>query len=152
MPYLCVRQPLAGLEDIKALPYVRQALAESLRLYPQPPLLIRRALAPDTLPPGLNGNPEGYPIGAGGWVRGLLKGRRNVGERDGGGGCVEAPVGKSKGGRGDWGGRILAPIGRFDRCCTHPDVGTCASHGVEAAEHHDQISPDLQVGCDCIPA
>lgn len=86
MPYLCVRQPLAGLEDIKALPYVRQALAESLRMYPQPPLLIRRALAPDTLPPGLNGNPEGYPIGAGGWVRGLLKGRQKVGERVWGGG------------------------------------------------------------------
>lgn len=58
----CVR---AGLEDIKAMPYVRQTLAESLRMYPQPPLLIRRALAPDTLPPGLNGAPEGYPIGAG---------------------------------------------------------------------------------------
>lgn len=50
---------------MKALPYVRQTLAESLRLYPQPPLLIRRALAPDTLPPGLKGDPEGYPIGAG---------------------------------------------------------------------------------------
>jgi cytochrome P450 len=99
----CIRIPPppipAGLEDIKALPYVRQALAESLRMYPQPPLLIRRALAPDTLPPGLNGDPEGYPIGAGGWVGGLLKGRREVGERDGGGGCGGA-VGKGKGGRG----------------------------------------------------
>jgi hypothetical protein len=47
------------------LPYVRATLAESLRLYPQPPILIRRALAPDTLPPGLNGAADGYPIGAG---------------------------------------------------------------------------------------
>eukprot|EP00775_Hariotina_reticulata_P002604 gene2604-2906_t len=54
-----------GLDDIKALNYTRAALAESLRMYPQPPLLIRRALAPDTLPPGLNGAPEGYPIGKG---------------------------------------------------------------------------------------
>jgi hypothetical protein len=61
----CPPHHAPGLEDIKALPYVRQTLAESLRLYPQPPLLIRRALAPDTLPPGLNGDPAGYPIGAG---------------------------------------------------------------------------------------
>jgi cytochrome P450 len=54
-----------GLDDIKALPYVRATLAESLRLYPQPPLLIRRALSEDTLPPGLNGDPNGYPIGKG---------------------------------------------------------------------------------------
>ncbi len=47
------------------MPYVRAALAESLRLYPQPPILIRRALAADTLPPPLNGDPEGYPIGKG---------------------------------------------------------------------------------------
>jgi cytochrome P450 len=40
-------------------------LAESLRMYPQPPILIRRSLAPDVLPPGLNGDPEGYPIGKG---------------------------------------------------------------------------------------
>lgn len=26
----------------------------------QPPLLIRRALGEDTLPPGLNGNPDGW--------------------------------------------------------------------------------------------
>eukprot|EP00878_Enallax_costatus_P019732 GHUV01020825.1.p1 GENE.GHUV01020825.1~~GHUV01020825.1.p1 ORF type:complete len:523 (+),score=156.16 GHUV01020825.1:102-1670(+) len=54
-----------GLDAIKAMPYCRQVLAESLRMYPQPPLLIRRALGPDTLPPGLNGDPNGYPIGAG---------------------------------------------------------------------------------------
>ena len=55
----------ADLEDIKQLPYVRAALAESLRMYPQPPILIRRSLANDVLPPGLNGDPAGYPIGKG---------------------------------------------------------------------------------------
>lgn len=50
---------------MRALPYTRATLAESLRLYPQPPLLIRRALGPDTLPPGLGGDPAGYPIGPG---------------------------------------------------------------------------------------
>jgi len=53
------------LEDVAALPYIRACLAESLRLYPQPPILIRRALADDVLPPGLGGDPAGYPVGAG---------------------------------------------------------------------------------------
>lgn len=53
------------IEDVRSLPRARAALAESLRLYPQPPILIRRALADDTLPGGLNGAPEGYPIGKG---------------------------------------------------------------------------------------
>jgi cytochrome P450 len=35
------------------MPFLRATLAESLRLYPQPPILIRRALADDVLPPGL---------------------------------------------------------------------------------------------------
>lgn len=30
--------------------YLRLIIAESLRLYPQPPLLIRRSLKPDLLP------------------------------------------------------------------------------------------------------
>lgn len=30
--------------------YIRLIVAEALRLYPQPPLLIRRSLRPDTLP------------------------------------------------------------------------------------------------------
>ena len=47
------------------MPYLRASLAESLRLYPQPPILIRRALGPDTLPSGLRGDPNGYPIGKG---------------------------------------------------------------------------------------
>lgn len=53
------------LSAIQRLPKVRAALAESLRLYPQPPILIRRALAEDTLPSPLNGDPNGYPIGKG---------------------------------------------------------------------------------------
>lgn len=53
------------IADIRNMPYTRATLAESLRLYPQPPILIRRALGPDTLPPGLNGDPNGYPIGKG---------------------------------------------------------------------------------------
>ena len=56
---------VAGLAELQGLPAVRAALAESLRLYPQPPILIRRALAPDTLPAPLNGDPAGYPIGKG---------------------------------------------------------------------------------------
>lgn len=53
------------LDDVGNLPYIRACLAESLRLYPQPPILIRRALADDVLPPGLGGDPNGYPVGAG---------------------------------------------------------------------------------------
>ena len=37
-------------EDMVDLPLVRLCLAESLRMYPQPPLLIRRALEDDVLP------------------------------------------------------------------------------------------------------
>ena len=43
----------AGLSEIAQMPFLRATLAESLRLYPQPPILIRRALADDVLPPGL---------------------------------------------------------------------------------------------------
>jgi len=53
------------LEDMKGLPYLRAVLAESLRLYPQPPILIRRALSDDVLPAGLNGAEGGYPVGKG---------------------------------------------------------------------------------------
>ncbi|CAN0167816.1 unnamed protein product [Hapterophycus canaliculatus] len=38
--------------------YVRYIAAESLRMYPEPPLLIRRALESDELPPG-SGGPDG---------------------------------------------------------------------------------------------
>jgi cytochrome P450 family 97 subfamily B polypeptide 3 len=44
------RQPT--LEDIKKLQMVRLCVAESLRMYPEPPLLIRRALEEHTLPRG----------------------------------------------------------------------------------------------------
>ncbi|CAI7900224.1 unnamed protein product, partial [Closterium sp. NIES-53] len=53
---------LATLQDIKSLEYTRLVVSEALRLYPQPPLLIRRALANDHLPPGYNGNPKGYNL------------------------------------------------------------------------------------------
>ena len=62
---VCPRLLCVGIEDMRAMPYVRCALAESLRMYPQPPILIRRALADDVLPPPLNGDPSGYPIGKG---------------------------------------------------------------------------------------
>jgi cytochrome P450 len=39
-------------EDMVNLPQVRYCLAETLRMYPQPPLLIRRALNDDVLPQG----------------------------------------------------------------------------------------------------
>mmetsp|Transcript_807 Transcript_807/g.1698 ORF Transcript_807/g.1698 Transcript_807/m.1698 type:complete len:618 (+) Transcript_807:152-2005(+) len=39
-------------EDIKEMKYVRLVIAESLRMYPQPPLLIRRCRTENTLPAG----------------------------------------------------------------------------------------------------
>jgi cytochrome P450 family 97 subfamily B polypeptide 3 len=39
-------------DDIVAMKKLRYALIESLRLYPEPPVLIRRARAEDTLPAG----------------------------------------------------------------------------------------------------
>ncbi|CAI9115356.1 OLC1v1016243C1 [Oldenlandia corymbosa var. corymbosa] len=50
---------------IKKLDYIRIIVVESLRLYPQPPLLIRRALTSDTIPGGHNGDKNGYEIPAG---------------------------------------------------------------------------------------
>ena len=41
-----------AFEDVANLPYLRLCLAESLRMYPEPPLLIRRALEDDVLPKG----------------------------------------------------------------------------------------------------
>nr|AAT28222.1 putative 97B2-like cytochrome P450 [Ginkgo biloba] len=49
-------------EDIKRLQYIRLIIAEALRLYPQPPLLIRRALRQDTIPGGYRGDKDGYLI------------------------------------------------------------------------------------------
>lgn len=37
------------LEDIRALRFTTRVINESMRLYPQPPVLIRRALEEDTL-------------------------------------------------------------------------------------------------------
>lgn len=42
----------ANMDDVKNLGFIRRVLAESLRLYPEPPLLIRRLLADDVLPKG----------------------------------------------------------------------------------------------------
>jgi cytochrome P450 len=39
-------------EDMTNLPFLRLCLAETLRMYPEPPLLIRRALEDDILPKG----------------------------------------------------------------------------------------------------
>ena len=39
-------------EDLKSCPYVMRCISESMRLYPHPPVLIRRALLDDKLPGG----------------------------------------------------------------------------------------------------
>ncbi|XP_062223957.1 cytochrome P450 97B2, chloroplastic-like [Phragmites australis] len=53
------------VERLKKMEYIKSIIVESLRLYPQPPLLIRRSLRPDKLPGGYNGAKEGYEIPAG---------------------------------------------------------------------------------------
>ncbi|KAG6496578.1 cytochrome P450 97B2, chloroplastic-like [Zingiber officinale] len=53
------------LECLKKMEYLRLIIVEALRLYPQPPLLIRRALKEDKLPGGYMGNEDGYSIPAG---------------------------------------------------------------------------------------
>ena len=59
--------PAPGVDAIREMKQVRMVLTESLRMFPQPPILIRRALGDDTLPPGLNDDPagEGYDVGKG---------------------------------------------------------------------------------------
>ncbi|KAK2976505.1 hypothetical protein RJ640_027589 [Escallonia rubra] len=49
-------------ESLKDLKYLRLIVVETLRLYPQPPLLIRRALTSDALPGGYMGDKDGYAI------------------------------------------------------------------------------------------
>ena len=50
-----------GLADLKELKYVMRCINESMRLYPHPPVLIRKALKADTLPGGYD-IPEGQDI------------------------------------------------------------------------------------------
>ncbi|KAF8412672.1 hypothetical protein HHK36_000640 [Tetracentron sinense] len=52
-------------ECLKKLEYIRLIVVEALRLYPQPPLLIRRSLKSDVLPGGYKGEKDGYSIPAG---------------------------------------------------------------------------------------
>ena len=40
---------IPSMEQVRALPYTTRVIIEAMRLYPQPPVLIRRALEEDTL-------------------------------------------------------------------------------------------------------
>ncbi len=56
------------VEDMRALKYTTRVINESMRLYPQPPVLIRRALEDDTF-----GDVVVSPLGDGGtWVAALF--------------------------------------------------------------------------------
>lgn len=57
------RQTPPTFDDVKALDLTRRVLAEALRMYPEPPLLIRRLLADDTLPGGEIGKPTSLKRG-----------------------------------------------------------------------------------------
>lgn len=57
-PALAAGGPGVGAATAMALPYVYRCVAESMRLYPHPPVLIRRATSDDTLP-------GGQPVAAG---------------------------------------------------------------------------------------
>ncbi|KAI8526712.1 hypothetical protein RHMOL_Rhmol12G0016900 [Rhododendron molle] len=52
-------------DSLKKLEFIRLIVVESLRLFPQPPLLIRRSLKSDSLPGGHKGKKDGYAIPAG---------------------------------------------------------------------------------------
>ncbi|KAH7834487.1 hypothetical protein Vadar_016570 [Vaccinium darrowii] len=52
-------------DSLKKLEYIRLIVVETLRLFPQPPLLIRRTLKSDSLPGGHKGDKDGYAIPAG---------------------------------------------------------------------------------------
>ncbi|XP_043703092.1 cytochrome P450 97B2, chloroplastic [Telopea speciosissima] len=58
-------QGRATFECLKKLEYIRLIVVEALRLFPQPPLLIRRSLKSDVLPGGYKGDKNGYAIPAG---------------------------------------------------------------------------------------
>ncbi|XP_010495892.1 PREDICTED: cytochrome P450 97B3, chloroplastic [Camelina sativa] len=49
-------------ESMKKLEYIRLIVVEVLRLYPQPPLLIRRTLKSETLPGGYKGEKSGHQV------------------------------------------------------------------------------------------
>jgi len=49
-------------EDVVAMKKLRYCLIESLRLYPEPPILIRRARTEDNLPPGGSPHKDGVKI------------------------------------------------------------------------------------------
>jgi cytochrome P450 len=46
------------MEDLMSLEYTRLVIAETLRMYPEPPLLIRRCRTEDVLPRGHVDNVE----------------------------------------------------------------------------------------------
>ncbi|CAO2824128.1 unnamed protein product [Amaranthus hypochondriacus] len=48
---------LPSFEDTKELKYLARCILESMRLYPHPPVLLRRAQVPDTLPGNYKVNP-----------------------------------------------------------------------------------------------
>merc|ERR1719379_2152495 len=50
--YLPDADALPSIETLRQLKLTRLCIAESLRMYPEPPLLIRRAVEEDTLPSG----------------------------------------------------------------------------------------------------
>lgn len=60
-----VGDSIPTIEKIKKLENLKLTMMESLRLYPQPPILIRRARGDDVLPGGLHGPEEGFPVGKG---------------------------------------------------------------------------------------
>ncbi|XP_028126791.1 cytochrome P450 97B2, chloroplastic isoform X2 [Camellia sinensis] len=62
---LVLGQGRPSFESLKKLEFIRLIIVEALRLFPQPPLLIRRTLKSDLLPGGYNGNKDGYAIPAG---------------------------------------------------------------------------------------